>query len=147
VILSTVNVRRNPESDTVPVIRNALGNVKSYDRTTINSWEDAAFLAAIKAANRKKLVMCALWTEACLSFPALDALADGFEVYPVADAVGGTSLCAHKAALRRMELSGARPVSTSQLLCELQRDWARIETVPDFVRLLYQADIFLNTGK
>jgi len=67
--------------------------------------------------------MTALWTEACLTFPTLDALKEGYEVYPVVDAVGGTSLLAHKAALKRMEQAGAKLTSNVQLLCELQRDW------------------------
>ncbi len=55
--------------------------------------------------------MTALWTEACLTFPAIDALAEGYEVYVVADAVGGTSLAAHDAALRRIEQAGGKMIS------------------------------------
>ena len=69
-----------------------LGDVEPIDLTSMNSWEDAAFVAAVKATGRKKLVMVALWTEVCLAFPTLDALREGFEVYPVVDAVGGTSI-------------------------------------------------------
>ena len=71
------------------------------DRTTINAWEDVD-KTAVEATGRKKLIMAALWTEACLSFPTLDALREGYDVYPVADAVGGTSLEAHGV----LELSG-----------------------------------------
>lgn len=84
--------------------------------------------------------MTALWTEACLTFPALDALREGYEVYVVADAVGGTSVAAHEAALRRIEQAGGRMTSVVQLFCELQRDWARNETVPAFMNL------FIETG-
>jgi nicotinamidase-related amidase len=52
--------------------------------------------------------MTALWTEACLAFPTLDALKEAFEIYPVVDAVGGTSLEAHRTALARVEQAGAR---------------------------------------
>jgi isochorismate hydrolase len=83
--------------------------------------------------------MTALWTEACLTFPALDALAEGYEVYVPVDAVGGTSPAAHEAALRRVEQAGARLISTVQLFCELQRDWRRGETVPAFIDLLIGA--------
>ena len=72
-----------------------LAGINAFDRTTINAWEDEEFVAAVKATSRKKLIMTALWTEACLMFPALDALREGYEVYPVVDAVGGTSLEAH----------------------------------------------------
>ena len=76
--------------------------------------------------------------EACLTFPALDALHEGYEVYVVADAVGGTSLEAHEAALRRIEQAGGKLISWTQLLCELQRDWARKETVPAFMNLFIE---------
>ena len=91
----------------------------TYDRTTINAWEDVEFKKAVKATGRKKLVMTALWTEACLAFPALDALQEGYEVYVVADAVGGTSVAAHEAALRRIEQAGGKIISKTQLYCEL----------------------------
>ncbi|MGE7776275.1 hydrolase [Chitinophaga sp. NPDC101104] len=140
IVLSTVNVKTGFNKETIPQLKRELDGVPSYDRTTINSWEDAEFLAAVKATGRKKLIMTALWTEACLSFPALDALKEGYEVYPVVDAVGGTSLAAHEAALRRMEQAGAQLTSVPQLFCELQRDWARSATVPGFMEL------FIKTG-
>jgi nicotinamidase-related amidase len=72
--------------------------------------------------------------------PTLDALRESYEVYPVVDAIGGTSVEAHEAALRRMVQAGARPVSWVQVLCELQRGWARKETVSAFM------DLFVETG-
>src|SRR6266550_6262950 len=92
IVLSTVNVQTGVNKPTVQPLLDALGNVKSYDRTTINAWEDVEFRKAVEATGRKKLVITALWTEACLAFPALDALRAGYEVYVVADAVGGTSI-------------------------------------------------------
>ena len=81
--------------------------------------------------------MAALWTEACLTFPVLDALAEGYEVYPVVDAVGGTSVEAHRAGLERVMQAGARPTSVVQLLCELQRDWNRKDTVDGLVEIMF----------
>ena len=82
----------------------------------------------------KQLIMCALWTEACLLFPALDALHEGYEVYPVIDAVGGTSPEAHRATLERLVQAGGRPTTWNSVHCELQRDWNRSKTVPGFVQ-------------
>ena len=76
-----------------------------------------------------------MWTEACLTFPALDALKAGYEVYALADAVGGTSREAHELALRRIEQAGAQMLSVTQLFCELQRDWDRKETLQAFMPL------------
>ena len=135
-VISTVNVKSGVNGPTIPQIAHEVKDLPSYDRTTINAWEDIEFLAAVKATKRKKLIIAALWTEACLLFPTLDALKEGYEVYPVVDAVGGTSVVAHDAALRRMENAGAQPTSVMSLICEIQRDWARGETVPGMLGVL-----------
>jgi nicotinamidase-related amidase len=138
VVLSTVNVAQG-QGPTVPELKAVLSRHEEIDRTTINSWEDVEFRRAVEATGRSKLIMTALWTEVCLAFPTLDALRAGFEVYPVVDAVGGTSPEAHRAGLERIVQAGAKPISWVSLACELQRDWARVETVPDIV------DIVLTT--
>ena len=140
IVHSTVNVATGRNKPPIPEIQAVLGHLPTYDRTTINSWEDTQFKAAVKATGRKKLIMTALWTEACLAFPALDALAEGYEVYVVADAVGGTSVQAHEAALRRIEQAGGKLISKTQLWCELQRDWNRVDTVPGFMHVFQNWD-------
>lgn len=135
IVHSTVNVQTGLNRPPVPQVANVLKEYPTYDRTSINSWEDVEFRKAVKATGRKKLIMTALWTEACLTFPALDALAEGYEVYVPVDAVGGTSTTAHEAALRRVEQAGAKLISTVQLFCELQRDWSRSETAKQFMEL------------
>ncbi len=145
-ILSTVNVQTGRNKDTFPELKAQLPGVKSYDRTSINAWEDQDFNDAVKATGRHKIIIAALWTEACLTFPTLDALHEGYEVFPVVDAVGGTSKVAHETAIQRVVQAGAQPTSIAQLACELQRDWNRTETVPKFVSELMEGGIFLNLG-
>jgi nicotinamidase-related amidase len=137
IVHSTVNVATGINKPAIKALRTLLEEVPTYDRTSINAWEDVEFRKAVQATGRKKLVMAALWTEACLTFPALDAMREGYEVYAVADAVGGTSVTAHEMALRRIEQAGAKMISVTQLFCELQRDWARKETVPGFMSLFF----------
>lgn len=144
VILSTVNVKNGRNKDTIAPIKDLLPDVPSYDRTTINAWEDTEFKAAVKQTGRHNLIIAALWTEACLTFPTLDALDEGYDVFPVVDSVGGTSVIAHEVALRRVEQAGAKPTSIPQLACELQRDWQRTDTVPGFTKELVDAGIFLH---
>src|SRR5580700_5178990 len=136
IVLSTVNVAANGQPPTIPELREVLSDSVEIDRTQINSWEDVEFRRAVEATGRKKLVMAALWTEVCLTFPTLDALREGFEVYPVVDAVGGTSPEAHRAGLERIVQAGAQPISWVSLACELQRDWARVDAVPDVVDIV-----------
>ena len=72
-----------------------------------------------------------------MAFMALDAMREGYEVYPVVDAVGGTSLEAHQAGLERIVQAGAQAISWVSMACELQRDWARVETVPGIVEIVF----------
>jgi nicotinamidase-related amidase len=140
VVLATVNVSTGRNQPTIHQITEVLGDVPIIDRTSINAWEDKDFVDAVKATGRRKLIMAALWTEVCLVHPALDALADGYEVYPVVDACGGTSLEAHDAGLDRLRQAGARPTGWVQLICELQRDWNREKTVPGFAEILFAVE-------
>jgi nicotinamidase-related amidase len=144
VVLSTVNVA-NGQGPTVPELKAVLADSPEIDRTTINSWEDVEFREGIEATGRRKLIMTALWTEVCLAFPTLDALREGFEVYPVVDAVGGTSVEAHRAGLDRIAQAGAQPVSWVSLACELQRDWARVESVPEIVDIVLTTRLLAGT--
>jgi len=124
VVLSTVYVKHGM-SGTNPELREVLPGVAEIDRTSLNSWEDDDFRAAVERSGRKKLILAGLWTEVCVAFPALDALRAGYEVYVVADAIGGVSKVAHESALQRMTQAGATPITVLGLACELQRDWGR----------------------
>jgi nicotinamidase-related amidase len=110
---------------------------KTINRTTLNAWEDSRVVAAIKKTGRKKLVVAALWTEICLAFPVLGALADDYEVFIVTDASGGVSVEAHERAVERMVQAGAAPLTWIGFACELQRDWAREKTVSGIADIMY----------
>jgi nicotinamidase-related amidase len=136
VVHSTVNVASGQVGPTVSELAAELKKFPPIDRTTVNSWEDLDFVAAVRATGRRKLIFCALWTEVCMAFAALDALREGYEVYPVVDAIGGTSVEAHRAGLERVVQAGAQPISWVSLACELQRDWNRVETVAAIVDIV-----------
>ncbi len=136
IVHSTVNVKSGRGKPTVPPLAELLGDNPPVDRTSINAWEDADFVRAVRATGRRKLIFCALWTEICMAFPALDALHEGYEVYPVVDAIGGTSLEAHRAGLERVVQAGGQPISWVSFASELQRDWGRQETVADVVEIV-----------
>jgi nicotinamidase-related amidase len=136
IVHSTVNVASGQQQPTVPELAGLLEDNPPIDRTGVNSWEDVDFVAAVRATGRRKLIFCALWTEVCMAFAALDALREGFEVYPVVDAIGGTSPEAHRAGIERVVQAGAQPIGWVSLACELQRDWARVETVPAIVEIV-----------
>lgn len=124
-VVTTVAVDMGVNEPTVPELMDELPGVTQIDRTGVNSWEDADFRAAIEATGRKKIIMAGLWTEVCLAFPTLDMLAEGYDVYPVVDAVGGVSAITHQTAITRMVQAGAQPITSLALGCELMRNWAR----------------------
>jgi nicotinamidase-related amidase len=127
VVLSTVGVDLGVNQGTEPAIVDELPGIGEIDRTGVNAWEDEDFRSAIEATGRKKVVIAGLWTEVCLTFPTLDMLAEGYEVYPVVDAVGGISRVAHESALQRIVAAGASPVTAISFAGELMRNWARPE--------------------
>eukprot|EP01133_Synstelium_polycarpum_P016521 gene16521-19636_t len=111
---------------------------KPINRTFINTWEDPRVIDWVKATGKKKIVMAALWTEICLAMPAIQALGEGYEVYIVTDASGGVSLEAHEMAVLRMIQAGAVPITWGVFAAELQRDWARTESVPALADILFE---------
>ena len=136
IVHSTINVKTGRGQPTLPPLAEVLAGDPPIDRTTTNAWEDSNFLDAVRATSRRKLIICALWTEICMAFPALDAMREGYDVYPVVDAIGGTSVEAHNAGLQRVLQAGAKPTSWVALAVELQRDWARLETVQEVVQIV-----------
>jgi nicotinamidase-related amidase len=135
IVLSTINHGNGVNGDTIPQLREVLAGVPSYDRTSINAWEDEEFVQAVRATGRKKLIIGGLWTEVCLAHPSLDAISEGFEVYAVVDAVAGTSRVAHDTALQRIQQAGAHLVSWIAVMTELQRDWSRTDTSQGMLKI------------
>jgi len=131
-ILTTVETK-SFSGNMWPQLLDLFPKQEPIERSSMNSWEDEKFVAAVAATGRKKLIMAALWTEVCLAFPTLEAIKAGYEVYAVEDASGGTSLVAHNAAMRRIEQAGAVPMTALQVLLEYQRDWAHKDTYNDVI--------------
>lgn len=109
-------------------ITDAFPGQKMLDRTSMNTWEDAAVIDRVNQIGKPRIVLSGLWTSVCIVGPALSALDQGFEVYVIADACGDVSAEAHNRAMERMVQAGAQPMTSLQYLLELQRDWARGDT-------------------
>jgi nicotinamidase-related amidase len=120
----------------MPEITELYPETEVIDRSSMNAWLDANFRAAIRATGRKKLVIAGLWTEACVAFPTLDLLKEGFEVYIAADACGDLSVEAHNRSMDRLTQAGAIPITSWQFVFELQQDWARSETYEGVMSIL-----------
>ncbi|MCY1666362.1 hydrolase [Rhizobium sp. SL86] len=109
-------------------ITDAFPGQKLFDRTSMNTWEDAAVIEEVNRIGKPRIVLAGLWTSVCIVGPALSAIDQGFEVLVIADACGDVSTEAHERAMERMVQAGAQPMTSLQYLLELQRDWARTET-------------------
>jgi len=127
-VIASTSASRVYSGPFLPGLQEALPSVKPLERKSMNVWEDDAVRDAVVATKRTRLIVAGFLTEACVSFPALAALKDGFEVFVVADACGGLTPASHDYALRRLEQAGARLTSWIQVLLELQRDWTRHDT-------------------
>jgi len=120
----------------MPEVIELFPNHDVIDRTSMNSWLDANFRKAVVATGRQKFVMAGLWTEACVLFPTIDMLKEGFEIYVVADACGDLSMEAHNRSMDRVVQAGAIPITSAQYVFELQQDWARAETYEGVMDIL-----------
>ncbi len=121
IILTTIGVNAGYQGDTIDELKAVLADAQTIDRTAVNAMEQEEFRTAIEATGRRKLIMAALWTEVCLVYPALDLLKDGYEVYAVSDASGGTSVDAHERGMQRIIQAGAVPVTWEAVMAELAR--------------------------
>jgi nicotinamidase-related amidase len=108
------------------------------ERSSMNSWDDAGFRKAIEATGRKNVIMTGLWTEVCITWPAISMLGAGYNIYVVEDCCGATSPAAQEAALSRMVQAGAVRLTTIGALLEFQRDWKNKEHYSALMGLLKQ---------
>lgn len=120
----------------MPEVTDLFPEVPVIDRTSINSWLNVEFQKAILALGRKKIILAGLWTEACVMFPSLELMREGYEVYIPADACGDVSVEAHERAMQRLIQAGAVPMNSLQVAFELQQDWARSSTYDGVMDIL-----------
>lgn len=123
IVLSTVGVEMKVNHPTRQSILDELPGIEIIDRSSMNAWEDQPFREAVKKTGRKRLIFGALYTEICLAYPVVEAMADGYEAMFVVDAVGGLSQLAHRTAIERLAHAGAVPNTSLALVTELFRDW------------------------
>src|SRR5262249_39119992 len=127
VVLSTVETK-GFSGNMWPQIQAIYPQKQPIERSSMNSWDDENFVAAVKKTGQKKIVLAGLWTETCVALPTIQAIHDGFEVYVVEDCCGDVSQLAHDNAMKRVIQAGAKPVTSLSVMLEWQRDWAQKDT-------------------
>jgi nicotinamidase-related amidase len=138
VIFSHVGVGFNGSQPFIEELRALAPDAVVIDRTNVNAWEEAEFVAAVEATGRKKLIMGGLWTDVCLAYPAIEAANAGYEVLVPEDTVGSISQMAHDNGMKRMQAAGVTPITWNVVLAELQRDHARSSTEKEVTRIFME---------
>ena len=141
VVLSTVETK-GFSGNMWPQIQAIFPRQVPIERSSMNSWDDDNFVAAVKKSGRKKVVLSGLWTETCVTLPTVQAIYDGYEVYVVEDCCGDVSQLSHDNAMKRVVQAGAKPVTALSVMLEWQRDWAHKDTydaVMDIVKTHFGA--------
>ncbi len=141
VVLTTVETK-SFSGNMWPQIQAVFPGQSPIERSSMNSWDDRNFVAAIEKTARKKIVLSGLWTETCVALPTVQAIHDGYEIYVVEDCCGDVSQLAHDNAMKRVIQAGAKPVTSLSVMLEWQRDWAQTDTydaVMDIVKSHYGA--------
>ena len=127
VVLSTVETK-SFSGNMWPQIQAVFPNQAPIERSSMNSWDDKNFVAAIEKSGKRKIVLTGLWTETCVALPTIQAIHDNYEVYVVEDCCGDVSQLAHDNAMKRVIQAGAKPVTALSVMLEWQRDWAERDT-------------------
>ncbi|HVP42118.1 MAG TPA: hydrolase [Terriglobales bacterium] len=135
VVLSTVETK-SFSGYMWPQIQAVFPDQKPVERTTMNSWDDKNFVAAIEKTGRKKIVLSGLWTETCVALPTIQAIHDGYEVYVVEDCCGDVNQLSHDNAMKRVVQAGAKPVTALSTMLEWQRDWAEKDTYDAVIEIV-----------
>lgn len=137
-VILTTSFEQGPNGPLAPELPKLFPNVKVISRPgQINAWDNPEFVAAVKATGRKKLIIAGILTDVCVAFPAISAIADGYDVYVVADASGTLNSITHDASMMRMVQAGAIPTNWFAVVAELQADWRR-NTAPEMAKLFVE---------
>jgi len=127
VILTTVETKAF-SGNIWPQIQAVFPGQELIERSSMNSWDDPNFVAAVEKTGRKKIVLTGLWTETCVALPTVQAIHDGYEVFVAEDCCGDVSQLSHDNAMKRVIQAGARPVTALSVMLEWQRDWGHRDT-------------------
>ena len=125
-VITTASEPNGPNGPLMPELHQAVpGAVYVGRKGEISAWENADFVKTVKDTGRKTLIMAGVWTSVCVVFPAIQAKAEGYDVYAVIDASGDMSTMASQVSLARLVQAGVVPITTNAVVGEFQRTWNR----------------------
>jgi nicotinamidase-related amidase len=125
-VITSASVPDGPNGPLMPEIHQSAPHAVFVPRKgEINAWDNEEFVRTVRATGRRTLIFAGVWTSVCVAFPALDAKANGFNVYAVLDASGDPSEFASRITMARLAQAGVVPTSANAVMCEFQRHWNR----------------------
>lgn len=129
-VITTTSVPQGPNGPLIPEIHQYAPHAQYVARKgEINAWDNAEFVAAVKATGRKTLIIAGTVTSVCMAFPAISAVAEGFKVFAVIDASGTYSKMAQEITLARVVQAGVVPLDTAAVAGEIQGSWNRTDAM------------------
>ena len=119
VLTSTAPMMWGP---TLPELTEALPGVDNIERSVVNAWDEPRVREAVRRTGRQKLLIGGITTHVCLAFPAMAAVADGYDVYALLDASGTWSDLLQRTAIEHMRQAGVTITSGAAAFIELLHD-------------------------
>ncbi|MBE8611644.1 amidohydrolase [Morganella morganii] len=127
-VITTASVPQGPNGPLIPEIHQNAPHAQYIARKgEINAWDNPEFVAAVKASGKKQLIIASTITSVCMAFPAISAVADGYQVFAVIDASGTYTKMAQEITLARVVQAGVVPMDTAAVASELQKTWNRAD--------------------
>ncbi|UPK80368.1 hydrolase [Proteus vulgaris] len=125
-VITTASVPQGPNGPLIPEIHQNAPHAKYVARKgEINAWDNPEFVEAVKATGKKQLIIAGTITSVCMAFPAISAVAEGYQVFAVIDASGTYSKMAEEITLARIVQAGVVPMDTAAVASEIQKTWNR----------------------
>lgn len=125
-VITTASVPQGPNGPMIPEIHDNAPHAQYVGRKgEINAWDNPDFVAAVRATGKKQLIIAGTITSVCMAFPAISALAEGYQVFAVVDTSGTYSKMAEEITLARIVQAGVVPMDLAAVASELQGTWNR----------------------
>ncbi|HBI88610.1 MULTISPECIES: isochorismatase family protein [Sphingobacterium] len=123
-VITTASEPKGPNGPLMTEIHENAPHAQYVGRTgEVNAWDAPAFVEAVKAIGKKKLVIAGVLTSVCVAFPAISAISEGYEVFPVIDASGDMSPLSTQVTISRLQLAGVIPITTTAVISEILKSW------------------------
>lgn len=103
---------------TVPALSEKAEGIERFAKVEFSCLRDAAIRTALRSRSRGQLIIGGIEAHVCVLQTAVDAKADGFDVFVVADATTSRKAASRDLALQRLAASGVTIVTAEMVIFE-----------------------------